>query len=49
MHHAWERIQYRVLVRKPEGKTPFGSLGIRWVDIKMYLKRNGEEEWIHIG
>ena len=36
---VWEsRIVYRVLVRKPEGKTPLGSPRHRWEDnIKMDL------------
>jgi hypothetical protein len=37
------RNAYRILVRKPEGKTPLGRLRRRWVDnIKMELR---ELEW----
>jgi len=38
------RVVYRVLVRKPEGKSPLGRPRRRWMDnIKTYLK---EVVWI---
>jgi hypothetical protein len=40
MVHEWgKRNIYRILVGKPEWKTPLGRPRRRWVDnIKMYLK-----------
>jgi hypothetical protein len=39
MWHAWERKVYRVLARKPEGKSPLGRPRHRWKDkIRMDLK-----------
>ena len=40
-----ERGVYRVLVEKPEGKTPLGRPRRRWVDtIRMDLQ---EVEWVY--
>jgi hypothetical protein len=37
-----KRNAYRILVRKPEGKTPLGRRRRRWVDnIKMNLREIG--------
>jgi hypothetical protein len=34
-----KRNEYRILMRKSEGKIPLGRLRRRWVDnIKMYLR-----------
>jgi hypothetical protein len=45
------RVVYRVLVGKPEGKTPLGRPRCRWEDnIKMYLKEAGCRgmDWIEL-
>jgi len=45
------RDLYRVLVGKPEGKRPLGSLRRRWGDnIKMYLQEVecGDLDWIEL-
>jgi hypothetical protein len=40
--HAWEkRNAYRILVGKPEGKTPLGRPRCSWVNIKMDLSETG--------
>jgi len=36
-----ERVLYRVLVGKPEGRRPLGRLRSRWVDIRMDLQEVG--------
>jgi len=36
-----ERVVYRVLVRKPEGRRPLGRPRRRWVDIGMVLQEVG--------
>ena len=36
-----ERVVYRVLVGKPEGKRPLGRPRRRWVDIRMDLHEVG--------
>jgi len=44
-----ERVAYKVLVGKPEGKRPLGRLRRRWVDnIKMDIQEVGcgHVEWI---
>jgi hypothetical protein len=42
MWHAWERNVYRVLMGKPEGKTPLGRPRRRWEDgIRMDLRETG--------
>jgi len=51
MWHVWLRRRgvYRVLVGKPEGKTPLGRPGRRWVDnIRMDLQEVGcgHMDWI---
>jgi hypothetical protein len=43
-----DRIQYKVLVRKPEEKTLSGSLGIDGSTLTCILKNTGEGEWIHL-
>jgi hypothetical protein len=45
MWHSWERRNvYRVLVGKPEGKTPLGRPRRRWEEgIKMYFREIGWE------
>jgi hypothetical protein len=54
MWHEWEggRNGYRVLVGKPEGKTPLERPRRRWYDrIKMDLREigwGGGVEWIHL-
>ena len=46
---------YRVLVRKPEGKRPFGRSRVRWENnIKMVLREVdvrvwSESSWLRIG
>lgn len=43
--------KYKILVERPEGKRPLGSLGRRLeVNIKPYLKKVGCENvnWMHI-
>jgi hypothetical protein len=45
------RNAYKILVGKPEGKRPFGTLRRRLEDnIKMYLREIGLEgvDWIHL-
>jgi hypothetical protein len=45
------RNVYRVLMVKPEGKTPLGRARRRWEDgIKMDLREigSGGVEWIHL-
>jgi hypothetical protein len=45
------RNVYRVLVGKPEGKSPLGRSGRKWEDgIKMDHKEivSGDVEWIHL-
>jgi hypothetical protein len=42
MWHAWERNVYRVLMGKPEAKSPLGRPRRRWENgIKMYLGEIG--------
>jgi hypothetical protein len=42
MGHTWERILYKVLVEKPEGKRPFGRPRCGWEDgIRMDLREIG--------
>jgi hypothetical protein len=42
MGHTWERILYKVLVEKPEGKRPFERPRCRWEDgIRMDLREIG--------
>jgi hypothetical protein len=42
MWHAWERNMYRVLMGKPEGKTPLRRPRRRWVDgIRLDLSEIG--------
>jgi hypothetical protein len=52
MWHAWEgRGVYKVLVGRPEGKTPLGIPRRRWEDnIKMDLREIGIDEanWIQL-
>ena len=46
-----KRGLYRVLVEKPEGKTPLGRPGRRWEDnIKMHLQEMGcgGMDWIKL-
>jgi hypothetical protein len=46
-----DRKMYKVLVGKPEGKTPLGRPRRRWEDgIKMELREIGSEgvKWIHL-
>ena len=50
-HKGEERIVYRVLVRKPEGKRPLGRPKRRWVDnIRMDLQEVGcgYMDWIKL-
>jgi hypothetical protein len=49
-HMKHTRNTYAILVRKPEGKRPFGRPWYRWVDIKMDLREIGWEvvDWIHL-
>ena len=45
------RSAYRVLVRKPEGKRPFGRIRLRWEDnIKMDVQEVGcgNMDWIEM-
>jgi hypothetical protein len=37
------RNAYRILVGKPEGKRPLGRPRLRWVDIKMDLRKGPVE------
>jgi hypothetical protein len=54
---VWKRRRkvYWVLVRKPEGKTPFGRPSRRWEDgIRMNLREiswgvKGGSSWLRIG
>jgi 3-oxoacyl-ACP reductase-like protein len=53
MWYAWGREKgvYRVLVGKPEGKSPVGRPRCRWEDnIKMNLRETGinEMNWIRL-
>jgi hypothetical protein len=51
MKYVWVRDAYRVLVGKPEGKTPLGRPGRRWEDnIKMDLQGVGcgGMDWIDL-
>jgi len=42
--YGWKRGVYRVLVRKPEGKTTLGRFRRRWEDnIKLDLQEVGYE------
>ena len=42
MWRVWGRIEvHRVLVRKPEGKRPFGRSRRRWEDIMIFRKLEG--------
>jgi hypothetical protein len=46
-----EKIAYRILVRKPEGKRPLGRPRRRWMDnIKMDLREIGWDgvDWIEL-
>jgi hypothetical protein len=46
-----KRNAYRILVGKPEGKSPLGRPSSRWVDnIKMDLREIGLDgmDWIHL-
>jgi hypothetical protein len=46
-----KRTAYRVLVGKPEGKTPLGRSRRRWKDnIKIYLRKTGWDgmDWIEL-
>jgi hypothetical protein len=46
-----DRVVYRVLVRKPEGKRPLGRPRRRWKDnIKMELQEvgAGREDWMEL-
>jgi hypothetical protein len=46
-----KRNPYRILVGKPEGKRPLGTLRRRWVDnIKIDLKETGCDgmDWIDL-
>jgi len=45
-----KRGAYKVLVGKPEGKTPLGRPGRRWVDIRMNLQEvgYGYMDWIEL-
>ena len=50
-HTGEKRNVYRVLVRKPNGKIPFGRPSCRWkVTTKLDLKEVGLEgmNWIHL-
>jgi hypothetical protein len=47
----WKRNVYRILVGKPEGKTPLGRTRRRWVDnIKTDLREMGRDgmDWINL-
>jgi hypothetical protein len=46
--HGERRIQYRALVRKPEGKTLSGSQGIDGCILIRILKSTGEGKWINL-
>jgi hypothetical protein len=51
MWHRWERNVYRVLMGKPEGKSPVGIPRRRWEDrIRMDLKETGwrSVDWIQL-
>jgi hypothetical protein len=51
MWHAWGRVVYRVLVGKPEGKSPLGRPRRRWEDnIKLDLREIGIDgaNWIQL-
>jgi hypothetical protein len=51
MWHAWERNLYRILMGKPEGKTPLGRPRRRWEDeIRMNLREIGwgSVHWIQL-
>ena len=42
----WERrVAYRVLVGRPEGKSPLGRPRYRWEILKRILKKCGEMFW----
>ena len=46
-----ERVVYKVLVGKPEGKRPLGRPRLRWEDnIKMYLQKVGRGcgDWMEL-
>jgi len=46
-----DRVVHRVLVGKPEGKSPLGRPGRRWEDnIKMYLQEvgGGRGDWMEL-
>ena len=47
-----ERVVYRVLLGKPEGKRPLGRPRRSWVDNKLYSVMNGLgmwREWVRRG
>jgi hypothetical protein len=51
MFPVWDRGTYRVLLGKPEGKTPLGIPGRRWLNnIKMDLKEIDWDgaDWIYV-
>jgi hypothetical protein len=50
MWHAWEMNVYRVLMGKPERKTPLGRPRHRWEDgIRMDLREiGGSVDWIQL-
>ena len=40
-----DRITYRILVGRPEGRTLVGRSGGRWEDIKMIFKKWNWDAW----
>jgi hypothetical protein len=51
MWRAWERNVFRILMGKPEGKTPLGRPRRRWEDeIRMNLREIswGSVDWIQL-
>jgi hypothetical protein len=46
--HGERKCAYRVLVRIPEGKRPFGKPRHRWEDIRMVLKKNQLRAWTRL-
>jgi hypothetical protein len=47
MEEDWGRTStmYKVLARKPEGKTPLGRPKHRWDDVKINLRERGVKWW----
>jgi hypothetical protein len=43
------RNSYRILIRKPERKIPFGGTRRRWQNnVRMEIRRESVADWIHL-